>query len=90
MWNYPSFTIGRKNWLFSGSLKGAKASAGVYSLIETSKANGLKPRKYIQFILSNLPGTAFREHPELLEEFLPPGVRMFKKNVINKVALQLS
>ena len=65
------FTIGRKNWLFSGSPKGAKASAGVYSLIETAKANGLKPRKYIQFILSNLPGTAFREHPELLEEFLP-------------------
>lgn len=65
------FTIGRKNWLFSGSPKGAKASAGVYSLIETAKANGLKPRKYIQFILSNLPGTAFREYPELLEEFLP-------------------
>lgn len=65
------FTIGRKNWLFSGSPKGAKASAGVYSLIETAKANGLKPRKYIQFILSNLPATAFREHPELLEEFLP-------------------
>ena len=58
------FTIGRKNWLFSGSPKGAKASAG-------AKANGLKPRKYIQFILSNLPGTAFLEHPELLEEFLP-------------------
>ena len=51
--------------------KGAKASAGVYSLIETAKANGLKPRKYIPFILSNLPGTTFMEHPELLEEFLP-------------------
>ena len=37
------FTIGQNNWLFSGSPKGAKASAGVYSLIETAKANGLKP-----------------------------------------------
>lgn len=34
------FTVGRKNWLFSNSPKGAKASAIVYSLIETAKANG--------------------------------------------------
>lgn len=36
-----SFTLGRKNWLFSGSLRGAGASATVYSIIETAKANGL-------------------------------------------------
>jgi len=65
------FTLGRKNWLFSGSPKGAIASAGVYSLIETAKANGLKPRKYIQFILTSIPGTAFLEHPEYLEKYLP-------------------
>ena len=35
------FVIGRKNWLFSGSPKGADASAGIYTLIETAKANGL-------------------------------------------------
>lgn len=39
------FTIGRKNWLFSGSPKGAEASAGIYTLIETAKANQLNPRK---------------------------------------------
>lgn len=65
------FAIGRKNWLFSGSPKGAKASAGVYSLIETAKANGLNPTKYIQFILSDIPGSLFMQHPELLEDYMP-------------------
>lgn len=73
------FTIGRKNWLFSGSLKGAKASAGVYSLIETAKANGLKPRKYVQFIITGLPETAFLEHPEELEKYLPWDLNVQKK-----------
>lgn len=65
------FTIGRKNWLFSGSPKGAQASAGVYTLIETAKANGLNPRKYIEYILSDIPGSAFRQYPEFLEDYLP-------------------
>lgn len=65
------FTIGRKNWLFSGSPKGAKASAGIYSLIESAKANGISPYKYIQFILADIPGTAFLEYPEFLEDYMP-------------------
>ncbi len=65
------FTIGRKNWLFSGSPKGAEASAGIYTLIETAKANGLNPWKYIKFILSDIPGTSFLEYPEYLEEYMP-------------------
>ena len=65
------FTIGRKNWLFSGSPKGAEASAGIYTLVETAKANGLNPRKYIQYILSDIPGSAFLQYPEFLEEYLP-------------------
>jgi len=40
------FVIGRKNWLFSASPKGATASANLYSLIETAKANGLEPYAY--------------------------------------------
>ena len=35
------FTVGRKTWLFADTPKGAKASAAVYSLVETAKANGL-------------------------------------------------
>jgi transposase len=65
------FTIGRKNWLFSVSPKGAEASAGIYTLIETAKANGLSPMKYIQFILGDIPGTSFMEYPEYLEEYMP-------------------
>lgn len=65
------FVIGRKNWLFSGSPKGAEASAGIYPLVETAKANGLAPMKYIKYILSDMPGSAFLEHPEYLDDYLP-------------------
>ena len=61
------FTIGRKNWLFSGSPRGASTSAAIYSLIETAKANGLSTYKYLNHILKELPGLA----PEFLEEYLP-------------------
>lgn len=37
------FVIGRKNWLFANTSRGAKDSAVIYSLIETDKENGLKP-----------------------------------------------
>ena len=58
-------------WLFSGSPKGAEASAGIYTLVETAKANGLAPMKYIKYILSDMPGSAFLEHPEYLDDYLP-------------------
>lgn len=65
------FTIGRKNWLFSGSPKGAAASATVYSIIESAKANGLNPYKYLNFIFKELPGVQFSQYPEFLEDYLP-------------------
>ncbi len=49
------FTVGRKNWLFSGSPKGASSSAAIYSIVETAKANGLNPYKYLQKLLEELP-----------------------------------
>lgn len=45
----------RKNWLFSDSVKGVKASAHLYSLIETAKANGLKPYAYLRYVFTALP-----------------------------------
>ena len=48
------FVIGRKNWLFSQTAKGAKASATLYSIIETAKANGLVPFDYIIYLLEKL------------------------------------
>ncbi|RMD01685.1 IS66 family transposase [Clostridium autoethanogenum] len=65
------FTIGRKNWLFSGSPRGAEASAAVYSIIETAKANDLEPYSYLKFLFKNLPGVQFEAHPEFLDEYLP-------------------
>jgi len=47
------FVIGRKNWLFSAGVDGAKASANLYGLIETEKANGLEPFAYLQFFLES-------------------------------------
>ena len=65
------FVIGRKNWLFAGSPQGAEASAGIYTLVETAKANGLDPNKYIKYILSDMPGSAFLQYPEYLDDYLP-------------------
>ena len=50
-----SFAVGRKNWLFCNTPAGADASAAAYSLIETAKANGLKPFEYLKFLLERLP-----------------------------------
>jgi transposase len=52
------FAVGRKNWLFSKTPNGAKASAVVYSIIETAKANGLTPFFYLKFLLERLPNIA--------------------------------
>ena len=49
------FVVGRKNWLFSGHPRGADASAALYSLIETAKANKLEPYKYLRYIFERLP-----------------------------------
>jgi transposase len=49
------FAVGRKNWLFCNTPRGADASAAVYSIIETAKANGLKPFEYLKFLLERLP-----------------------------------
>jgi len=46
------FAIGRKNWLFSGTTRGAEASSVIYSLIETCKANKIEPYSYLRYILS--------------------------------------
>ena len=65
------FTVGRKNWLFSNTPKGAKASADIYSIVETAKANGLDVFKYFELLLTVLPSMAFLTNPDILEELLP-------------------
>jgi len=50
-----SFVIGRKNWMFSNTPRGAHASAGMYSLIESAKANSLDPYLYLRFLFTKFP-----------------------------------
>ena len=51
------FVIGRKNWLFCNSQKGARSSSVIYSMIETAKENGLKPFEYLAYIFAKLPNS---------------------------------
>ncbi len=69
--NMKSFVIGRKNWLFATSPKGAEANAIWMTLVETAKANGLDPRRYIEQLLEDL--SQYRAEPteEQLAAYLP-------------------
>lgn len=60
------FVIGRKNWLFSASQSGATASANLYSLIETAKANDVEPYSYLRRVFTDLPNVQTVEHVEAL------------------------
>jgi transposase len=61
------FALGRKNWLFSDSQGGVKASANLYSLIETAKVNGLNDYAYLKWVFAQLPST----EPDDLQRLLP-------------------
>jgi transposase len=65
------FVIGRKNWLFANTPRGAKASAIIYSVIETAKENGLNPFKYLTYLFEQLPQLADPKNPEALDRLLP-------------------
>ncbi len=66
------FVIGRKNFLFSGSPRGAEASATLHSLIETAKANGLEPRAYLIHLFEQLPKA---KTPEEIAALLPMNLK---------------
>jgi transposase len=67
------FVIGRKNWLFSQSVKGVKASANLYSLIETAKANGLEPYAYLRVLFAELPKATTVDE---IESLLPGNINL--------------
>ena len=56
------FVVGRKNWLFAGHPRGAGASATIYSLIETAKANDLEPYRYLRYLFERLPMAVTEEN----------------------------
>ena len=65
------FTVGRKNWLFADTPKGAGASADIYSIVETAKANGLNVYTYLEYLLLYMPDTDWKNYPEMLDDLMP-------------------
>lgn len=64
------FVIGRKNWLFADTPRGADASATIYSIVETAKENGINPLAYITHLFETLPNMNWQD-PEALDTLLP-------------------
>jgi len=67
------FAVGRKNWLFMGSVDGAKAAAVLYSLIETAKLNDANPEGYLKFVLEHKVDP---ENKGLIESLMPWNVNI--------------
>ena len=65
------FVVGRKGWLFADTPQGAEASAIIYSLMETAKANSLRLDDYLLHLLSILPERAERNKDFEVDDFLP-------------------
>jgi len=65
------FVLGRKAWLFADTPAGAEASARLYSLIETAKANGLEPYAYLARVFADLPAAIAAQDDEAIEKLLP-------------------
>lgn len=62
------FVVGGNNWMFSDTVAGAKASANLYSLVQTAKANGLEPYAYLRRLFQELPQA---DSVEAIEALLP-------------------
>ncbi len=73
------FTIGRKNFVIIESDKGAKASAVLYSLAETAKANGLNTYKYFELLLTEIPKHINGKDLRFLDNLLPWAPRVQKE-----------
>ena len=67
------FVIGRKNWLFSSTPKGAVASAAYYSLVETAKANNVNVFDYLKYLFEKLPQLKSTDD---IDDFLPWNVKL--------------
>ncbi len=65
------FAVGRKNWLFADSQAGARASANLYSLIETAKGHGLEPYRYLRHVFTALPSATT---PADIDALLPQNI----------------
>ncbi len=65
------FCIGKKNWVMIDTIAGAKASAIIYSIAETAKANNLKPYDYFEYLLTEIPKHLDDTDRSFLDDLLP-------------------
>ncbi len=65
-----AFIIGRKNWLFSNTPKGADASAAIYSLVITAKSNGMKVEAYLRWLFERIPNVDIKDC-DVLDSLMP-------------------
>ena len=67
--------MGRKNYLFAGSQRGAERAAAFYTLIETAKLNGLDPEAYLRDVLTGIADHPHKRLAELLPwNWTPPAI----------------
>jgi transposase len=64
------FVIGRKNWLFSNTPKGAESSAMIYSIVETAKENNLNPFEYLKYLFDKMPNADSKDI-KVLDQLMP-------------------
>ena len=65
------FVIGRKNWLFSNTPRGAEASCGIYSVVVSARESGLSPLRYVEWLLEELPLAGDLTDPAVVDRYLP-------------------
>ena len=65
------FVVGRSNWRVMDTIHGAQASAVVYSIVETAKANNLKPYEYLRLLLTEIPKHMDETSAAFLDDLLP-------------------
>ena len=73
------FTIGRKNFVLIESSNGARASAVLYSIVETAKANGINTYKYLELLLTEIPQHMADKNLNFIENLLPWSERVQKE-----------
>ena len=73
------FTIGRKNFVTIESSNGAKASAMLYSIVETAKANNLNTYKYFELLLTEIPQHMDDNNLKFIDNLLPWAPRIQKE-----------
>jgi hypothetical protein len=74
------FVIARMNFLFADTVRGAKARAIIYSIIETAKENGLNPMNYLTYLFEKMPNQDFKNNPGVFDFLFPWG--FFLRNAI--------